>query len=100
MNEVIIVGDCAFDAKYLLSGNVITKMCNYFQCNYIIIILLILCTQSLALQLRTGTEGPYGADVQQLVAHIYYMTSDIVRIQIIDPNNNRWQGESRLYNTT
>ena len=49
--------------------------------------------QIFALRMNAGTEGPYGADVQQLVAKVYFVTPDIVRIRIFDANNDRWEGE-------
>ena len=43
------------------------------------------------LELINGSEGPFGDDIQTLSLFVYYQTDSIVRIKIIDPNNERWE---------
>lgn len=37
------------------------------------------------------SEGPYGGDIDNLKLLVFFQTHDILRVKIIDPNNERWE---------
>lgn len=37
------------------------------------------------------SSGPYGGDIDNLKLFVYFQTQNILRVKIIDPNNERWE---------